>query len=394
MKGRSAALLIATLGSVQTLWTLTMDLYLPAFVQIQRDLDTSAALVQVTLTVAFVGMALGQLVTGPVSDAVGRRRPLLAVLLLSVVGSGASALAPTVEVLIAARFVQGMAAAACGVIVLAVVRDHFEGAEMVRALARLAAINGVAIVLAPSLGAVLLYVMDWRGQFWCLAAYGLVLVVVVGLALAESRVWVARERGRLAADYRTLARDGGFRAAVVTGGLVWVGMFSYLAASAFLFQEVYGLDPGQYAIVFASHGALMIVGSQLSARWSRRIDPARIATLATIGTAASAVLLLASVALLPQWGFWSLLVPLWFFTLALGVFNPANQALALAPHGERSGTAASLLGAVNMGFGALVSPVAGLLGVGTAVPTAVVMVVAQLAALAAGALLRGRGGAR
>ena len=375
--------LVVVLGLTQMVWTLAMDLYLPSFLEIRDDLGTSAALVQATLTGAFLGMTAGQLLTGPVSDAVGRKRPLLVVLAVHVLSSAVCALAPTIEVLIAGRVSQGMASAASGIIILAVLRDSFAGPELIRMLARLAMVNGTAIVFAPSLGALLLEVMSWRGIFWVLAGYGALTVVLIALALREPERQApgGRVLSVTLANYTTLLCDRVFLATVAVAALVWASMFTYLASSAFLFQGLYGLSATEYALVFASHGGLMVLGAQVSARLARRVSAARIAVGAGVAMCVSAVALVGSAVLLPGAGFLGLLVPLWFFTTALGMFNPASQALALKDHKQRSGTAASLLGASNAGLGALISPLPGLIGLGSMLPTVGIMLACQLLAI-------------
>ncbi|MFC0680194.1 multidrug effflux MFS transporter [Lysobacter korlensis] len=375
--------LVVVLGLTQMVWTLAMDLYLPSFLEIRDDFGTSEALVQATLTGAFLGMTGGQLLTGPVSDAVGRKRPLLVVLMAHVLSSILCALAPSIEVLLVGRVFQGMASAASGIIILAVLRDSFAGPELIRMLARLAMVNGTAILFAPSLGAMLLEVMSWRGIFWVLAGYGALTVVLITLALREPERQTpgGRVLSVTLGNYRTLLGDRVYLATVAVAALVWASMFTYLASSAFLFQGLYGLSPTQYALVFASHGGLMVLGAQFSARLARRVSAARIAVGAGIGMCVSAVVLVVSAVLLPGTGFLGLLVPLWFFTTALGMFNPASQALALKDHKPRSGTAASLLGAANAGLGALISPLAGLIGLGSMLPTVGIMLVCQVLAL-------------
>lgn len=168
---------------------------------------------------------------------------------------------------------------------------------------------------------------------------------------------------------------------MLVAALVWASMFTYLASSAFLFQGVYRLSATEYALVFASHGALMVLGAQVSARLARRVAAGRIAVGAGIAMCASAATLVGSALLLPAAGFLGLLLPLWLFTTALGMFNPVSQALALKNHKERSGTAASLLGAANAGLGALISPLAGVIGVASMLPTVAIMLACQLVAL-------------
>ena len=385
---RARLLFIVSLGMLQAIWPLTMDLYLPSFPQLQDELGTSPALVQFTLTGAFIGMAIGQLTAGPLSDAIGRTRPLAIALVIYTVATVSCALAPSIEWLIVSRFAQGLGAAACAVIGIALVRDTVSGPAMLRFIANLSVISGFFVVLSPALGAQLLTVIDWRGLFWVLVAYGSLLVVLAFTVFLRSETNPPERRALRAGatvrdDYRVLLGSPVFRSIVLGGGLMFAGMMTYMASSAFLFQDVYGLTPTEYAIVFGGHGALMIVGAQVSARLSRRYSPRSIVLIGMTSLVAAAAVLLASVLFVPEAGFLGFLLPLLFFTTSFGLIGPAMQAFALEPHGMRAGTAASMLGASNMVFAAVASPIAGFFGVGTPTATVVVMLVLECGAFAA-----------
>jgi DHA1 family bicyclomycin/chloramphenicol resistance-like MFS transporter len=386
--GRRRLLFIISLGMLQAIWPLTMDLYLPSFPQLQDELGTTPALVQFTLTGAFVGMALGQLAAGPVSDAVGRTKPLTVALVVYAAATVSCALAPGIEWLIVSRFAQGLGSAGCAVIGIALVRDTVSGAAMLRFIANLSVISGFFVVLSPALGAQLLTVVDWRGLFWVLVAYGVVLVVLAFAVFLRSETNPPERRAlrggaTVRDDYRVLLGSPVFRSIVLGGGLMFAGMMTYMASSAFLFQDVFGLSPTEYAIVFGGHGALMIVGAQVSARLSRRYPPRSIVLIGMTSLVTAAVVLLASVLLVPGAGFLGFLLPLLLFTTSFGLIGPAMQAFALEPHAMRAGTAASMLGAANMVFAAISSPVAGFFGVETPVATVVVMLVLECGAFAA-----------
>jgi DHA1 family bicyclomycin/chloramphenicol resistance-like MFS transporter len=386
--GRRRLLFIVSLGMLQAIWPLTMDLYLPSFPQLQDELGTTPALVQFTLTGAFVGMALGQLAAGPISDAVGRTRPLTVALVVYAAATVSCALAPGIEWLIVSRFAQGLGSAGCAVIGIALVRDTVSGPAMLRFIANLSVISGFFVVLSPALGAQLLTVVDWRGLFWVLVAYGTVLVVLAFAVFLRSETNPPERRAlrggaTVRDDYRVLLGSPVFRSIVLGGGLMFAGMMTYMASSAFLFQDVFGLSPTEYALVFGGHGALMIVGAQVSARLSRRYSPRRIVLIGITSLVTAAAVLLASVLLLPDAGLLGFLLPLLLFTASFGLVGPAMQAFALEPHAMRAGTAASMLGAANMVFAAVSSPIAGFFGVETPVATVVVMLVLECGAFAA-----------
>ena len=375
------------LGFVQALWPLSMDLYLPAVPQIQRELAAAPGQVQLTLTGAFAGMALGQLAAGPISDRVGRMVPLMTSLVVYGMATVGCAIAPTVESLVLARVLQGLAASASAVIVLAIVRDSASGARMVRLLARLQLVNGAFVVLAPALGAALLAVVDWRGIFWLLVGYGLVLLVAVAVLVAprETLPREARSPARLrdlGQDYAALFGDRLFVSAVIANGLLWAGMMGYMASSAFLFQDTYGLSAAWYAAIFGGHGAVMIVAAQVSARVATRYGLPRAIAIGSAGAALSAVALVIAVVAIGAPALLPLLVPLYAFTASFGMLSPALQGIAMRDHGSRAGTAASLLGAATMVAGVIASPLVASFGVESGVPIAATLTVCAVGSFA------------
>jgi DHA1 family bicyclomycin/chloramphenicol resistance-like MFS transporter len=378
---------LITLGLVGALWPLTMDLYLPAFPRIASEFGAGPGPVQLTLTSAFIGMAIGQLVAGPVSDAIGRRVPLVTALVVYAAATAACCLAPTIGALIAARLVQGAGAAAGSVIALACVRDVSSGAGMVRLTARLQLVNGFFVVASPALGAVLLAVTDWRGLFAGLIVVGAVLAAVCAVVLRgrDTTPPPGRSPARLGRNVRALASDRRFLALLAAGALVWGAMMSYMSASSFLFQEDYGLSPAMYAVVFGGHGALMIVAAQGGARMSQR-GLERLLRRGGVALASVGCVLVLSLLAAPRLGLAGFVVPLLCFVAAFGAIQPVIQAAALRDHPERAATAASWLGSVNMVVGAVVSPLVGLIGLSTALPAAVFMF--GLSAAGAGVLLR------
>ena len=377
--------LILLLGALTALGPLTIDLYLPAFPAITDDLLTTEAAVQLTLTGTLIGMALGQVLIGPLSDAIGRRRPLLGGAAAYVLASAACAIAPNVTALGALRVLQGMAAAAGSVIAMAVIRDHFAGLRGVQMLSRLMLVMGVAPVLAPTLGGFILTLTDWRGVFWLLSGIGAVLTVVVIVGMRETLPVERRIPLGLRATlrtYATLLRDRSLVGLVLTGGLVMAGLFSYIAGSSFVLQGVYGLSPQQYGVLFGLNSVGLIAATQLNARLVGRFEPQHILTVAlAIAAAAAAVLVLG--AALPDVGVLGIVVPLFVLLSMVGLSLPNVAGLALVSHGESAGTTAALLGATNFGVGAISAPIVGQLGTATAVPMAAVMLVSAILALLA-----------
>ncbi len=378
---------VLILGALTALGPFTIDLYLPAFPVLQEDFQTTAAAIQLTLTGTMIGFALGQLVVGPISDKVGRRIPLLAVTALHVVASAAAALAPTLGLLSVARVFMGIGAAAGGVVAMAIIRDLFGGKRLVVMLSRLALVSGVAPVIAPLIGSGLLAVMPWRGLFVVLAVYGAVMLVATALLIPETLPAARRaERGSstVLQRYRMVLSDRVFVGVLIIGGMTFSGLFSYLSASSFLFQESYGFNPQEYGLLFAVNSVGVVIGVQTASRLAARFGPQWVMAFST------AMLVLASAAIIvldqAGAGLWGVMTALFVFMMACGFTLPCVQVLALDRHGRAAGTAASLVGAVNFGVAGMVTPIVGWVSHGstiTASSMAAVMVGCALIGAAA-----------
>jgi DHA1 family bicyclomycin/chloramphenicol resistance-like MFS transporter len=357
---RRRILYILLLGALTALGPFTIDLYLPAFPVLEEDFQTTAAAIQLTLTGTMIGFAIGQLVVGPLSDKVGRRIPLIVVTAVHVLASVGAAFAPSLELLSVARVLMGMGAAAGGVVAMAIVRDLFGGRRLVVMLSRLALVSGVAPVVAPLIGSWLLTLMPWRGIFVVLAAYGVLMLLSTILFIPET-LPVARRQERggstVLQRYRSVLSDRVFIGVLIIGGMTFSGLFSYLSASPFLFQQTHGLDAQQYGLLFAVNSLGVVLGVQTASRLAARFGPQWVMAYST------AVLLIAGVAIVVAdqlgLGLWGTVVPLFVFMTACGFTFPNVQVLALDRHGKAAGTAASILGATNFGVAGLISPVVG-----------------------------------
>lgn len=360
ISSRRRVLYIILLGALTALGPFTIDLYLPAFPVLEDDFDTTSAAIQLTLTGTMIGFALGQLIVGPLSDKVGRRIPLLVVTALHVVASGAAALAPTLETLSLARVLMGAGAAAGGVVAAAIVRDLFGGRRLVVMLSRLALVSGAAPVIAPLVGSALLLVMPWRGIFVVLAVYGAVMLVSAIVFIPETLPPARRhERGATTVwqRYRSVFSDRVFIGVLVIGGMTFSGLFSYLSASPFLFQEGYGFDPQQYGVLFAVNSIGIVVGVQAASRLAARFGPQWVMAVSTAALVVTASAIIIADAL--DLGVWGTMVPLFLFMTSCGFTFPCVQVLALDRHGRAAGTAQSIIGATNFGVAGLISPLVG-----------------------------------
>jgi DHA1 family bicyclomycin/chloramphenicol resistance-like MFS transporter len=378
--------MILVLGALVALGPLTIDMYLPALPRIVDDLGTTEAAAQLTLTGTLVGLAFGQLLVGPLSDTFGRRRPLLVGVAVHVLASLLCLVAPNVAVLGGLRVLQGVGAAAASVVAMAIVRDLFVGRAAATLFSRLMLVLGVAPVLAPTIGGEVLRFTSWRGVFAVLAVLALLLIVVAARAVPETLPAVRRRplglRNTLR-TYRGLLRDRTFVGLVLVSGLAMAGLFGYVAGSSFVFQDEFGLDEQQFGLLFGAGALFLIGGTQLNAALLRRFEPRALLPFAlALSTVAGVALVV--VAVLRLGGLPGVIVPLWTVLFAVGLAVPNTPALALARHGEAAGTASALLGATQMGVGAVVSPVVGVLG-NDAVAMGAVM--AATAALALAVLL-------
>ncbi|HET6626455.1 MAG TPA: multidrug effflux MFS transporter [Nocardioidaceae bacterium] len=382
--GRRYLQLVLVLGALIALGPLTIDMYLPAFPSLSADLDASDSATQLTLTGMLGGLAFGQLVIGPLSDAFGRRKPLLTGLVVHALASVLCALAPTIYVLSAVRILQGFSGAAISVVAMAIVRDLFSGIAVARLMSRLMLVIGLAPILAPSIGGVILEWTSWRGIFGVLAAAAVVLTGVALLGLTETLPPERRRPANLRATlgtYRSLLRDTTFMALVFIGGLMMSAMFAYVSGSSFVLQDGYGMDERTFGIVFGANAAGLTVSSQLNPMLIRRFGVVNVLSGAmVVGAFAAAALVVAGIT--GTGGLAGVLVPLGLVVASVGLSLPNTPALALTRHGEAAGTAAAMLGFVQFGVGAVVAPLVGLFGSTSAVPMGSVMLGVTLLASA------------
>ena len=384
---RTGLLVTLVLGGLSATPPLSMDMYLPALPEVTRVLHAPAATVQLTLTACLTGMALGQLVVGPMSDRWGRRRPLLAGLAVYVVATVLCALAPTVELLIAFRLAQGLAGAAGIVIARAVVRDLYDGVAMARFFSTLMLISGVAPVVAPLLGSQILRVTDWRGVFVVLTVVGLALAGLVWARLPETLPVAGRHAGGVGEALRSmrgLLADLPFTGYLLTGGFAFAALFAYISASPFVIQEIYGASPQTFGLLFGANSVGLVLVGQINGKvLVGRVRLDRVLALGlTVVALAAGVLLLMATGVFGEVGLVPVATALFVLMSAMGVSLPNAQTLALMRVRHSAGSASALLGTSSFLIGAVASPLVGVAGQHTAVPMAVVQLVAALVALA------------
>jgi DHA1 family bicyclomycin/chloramphenicol resistance-like MFS transporter len=363
------------LGALTAMGPLAIDTYLPALPRIARELHTTEALVQVSLSVYFVGIALGQAIYGPLSDRMGRKPALYLGLVLFIGASLGCALAQSVYALIVFRFLQALGGCAPLVVPRAIVRDHFDQRASVRMLSMLMLVMGLAPILAPSIGGQLLEMFGWRSIFWFHVCYASAWLVAVVTGLSESLSSARRRRqpvGAMLATYGALLSDRAFMAQVLTGALIFAGLLAYISGSAFVFIELFHVTPREFGVYFGVNALGIMAASQFNRWLAQRMDAAHIVRRVL------PVSLVASIALLVNastgfGGFAGILIPLFVYIATHGLVMPNTTALAMAPHGAAAGSASALLGSVQFILGALAGSVVGAASNGTAVPLAAVV---------------------
>jgi MFS transporter, DHA1 family, multidrug resistance protein len=374
--GRKYVQLVLVLGALSAIGPLTIDTYLPALPELSRQLGATDAQVQATITGLLIGLGFGQLIIGPLSDSIGRRKPLLAGLGLHAAMSLLCALAPSIGMLTVTRTLQGLAGAAVAVVAMAVVRDLFSGIRAAQLLSRLVLVLGVAPILAPSLGSALLALTSWRGIFVVLALAALSMLVLAFVALPET-LPVERRRpvsviGSLRA-YGSLFGDRLFIVMVLVAGLMFATLFAYISGASFVLQDLYGMTPQQFGIAFSANAVGMIAMTQINPWLVKRYSPVSVLTFGVLLAVSGAITLLVLMAL-GVGGWFAFMAPLFFVISAAGLSFPNAPAIALNRHGESAGTAAAMLGASQFMIGGAIAPLVGALDNGTPVPMAAIMV--------------------
>ncbi len=374
--------LAITLGILTAFAPLSIDMYLPGLPTIAREFQTDTAAVQQTLAVFFIGLAMGQLFYGPLADRLGRRAPLIFGCALYSLACIGCALAPSIQSLVLLRFAQALGGCAGVVIGRSIVRDLFDQRESARMYSFLMLVMGVAPITAPLIGGQLLLAFGWRSIFVTLSGFGLLCLGLVLFGLPETLPPERREKTGLGAvlrNYASLLADPRFMGYALAGGLASAAMFAYIAGSPFVFIELNGVAPEHFGWLFGTNAVGLIIASQLNRRLLLRYENGQILTVALAVTALSG-LLLAGLTALGIGGFPTLLVVLFCCIASTGFVGPNSTAAAMAPYGNKAGSAAALLGATQFVCGAAAGSLVGVLHNGTALPMTGVIALCGVAA--------------
>lgn len=376
--------LVLIIGGLSIFGPLCIDMYLPALPRISRDLHAGTSAVQLSITGCLIGIAVGQLVIGPISDRRGRRSPLVIGISVFVLSSLACAAVTNVYLLDGLRFVQGLGGAAGIVIARAIVRDLFEGATAARFFSTLMLVTGLGPIFAPQIGAEILRVTSWRGVFVALAIIASLLLVTALLKVPETLPPERRQAGGLRSTLVAMATVGRERSFIVyslVGTLGFASIFAYIAGSPFVLQDVYGLSPQLFGLVFAMNAGGLVLGAQVNGHLVRRLGSGPLLSFGLVVMAIGGLGFLGAVS--THWGGLGAVLPSLFVVLfGLGFLNPNAMALAMQRHPQAAGTASALFGSAQFLCGAAVAPLVGIAGNHSALPMGIVM-----ASLTAGAVL-------
>lgn len=361
------------LGCLSILGPFTIDTYLPSFPTIVNDFHTNASLVQISLTTCLLGLGLGQLIIGPMSDVQGRRKPLLIFLSLYLLSSLACAIAPNIYTFIVSRFVQGFAAAGGIVISRAVVRDLYSGKELTKFFATLMLIGNLGPIIAPITGGAILTFANWKGVFLVLAVIGMALILAVSFKLEETlpvEKRVPSNFTQVVRNFGALLKDREFAGYAFTQGFIVAGIFAYVSGISFVYQNIYGVSPQVFSLLFGINGIGLIIGTQTVGRltiFSER-------TFLKIGLFISnsgAILLL--IAILLKAPLIAVAIPIFFIVTSISIIGTSSFSLAMETKGHIAGSASALLGVLPFLLGSLTAPLVGIAGEYTAIPMGIII---------------------
>lgn len=366
------ALLLSLLG---ILGPFNIDMYLPSFPDIADDLSARASLVQLSLTSCLIGLAVGQIIVGPISDAQGRRRPLLISLALFALSSLFCALAPDITALIIARFLQGFTAAAGLVISRAVVRDVFSGRELTKFFALLSVINAVAPMVAPMSGGAILLMpgASWHSIFYFLCLFGAVIVLIVAIRLKETLPRERRTPSSLTHSVRTMGslfKDRSFIGYALTVGFIHGGSFAYVSGTPFVYQGIYGVSPQVFSVLFGINGIAIISGSFIIGRFGGIIHERNLLRIGVIISVSATFLLLIMTMLKGPLAI--IVILIFIYMITIGMVATSTFTLAMEKQGHRAGSASAVIGLLPLMLGSIVSPLVGI-NESTAVPMGAIL---------------------
>lgn len=374
MKKHNKLILIVTLGLLAAFGPLSLDMYLPALPRVADDLSTSASYAQLSLTACMIGLAVGQIIVGPISDVTGRKKPLFIVLIGYGLFSYFAARAATIEWLIFFRFIQGFCGGAGAVLSRAISSDLYKGKDLTKFLAVLMLVNGLAPVIAPVLGGFILSVSTWHTVFYILAVYG-VLMVLLALTLEESLPKSSRNEGALKSiwnDFKLLLTNKSFVTMLLLQSLTYGVLFSYISGSPFITQKIYGMNAQQFSYLFALNGIGLIAFSQLTAKLVNKMDELKILKLGQniqfIG------MMLTVIVLLFHLPVWMLCAAFFLMITPVSMIGTTGFSIAMQLQNQGAGSASAILGLMQFLIGGILSPLVGVMGERSIIPFIIIII--------------------
>lgn len=370
------------LGALSAFGPLSIDMYLPALPKLTHELQTDPSIAQLSLTACLIGLALGQLFVGPLSDVRGRRKPLIIALILYSVASLLCAFSSSIWMLIILRFIQGASGAAGIVISRASARDMYSGTELTKFFSLLMLVNGAAPILAPIAGGQLLHFVDWRGVFIVLFIIGLLMWIAVTAGLPETLAKDKRAQSGLMhtlSTFRHLICDREFMGFAFSQGLVSAAMFAYISGSPFVLQDIFGVSPQMFSVIFAINGLGIILASQITGRLAGKVSELKLFIFGISMSAIGGLILLFVVYV--DAGLFAVIPSLFIVVSSVGIVGTTSFSLAMQNQGKTAGSASALLGLLPFILGAIAAPLVGLGGSLTAMPMAIVIAICGVGAV-------------
>ncbi len=366
---------IVTLGLLCAFGPLCTDIYLPGLPAVTADFATDPATAQLSMTSSFLGLALGQIIIGPVSDAYGRRGPLLISLIIFIITSYLCAISPTIEIFILWRFFQGIAGAGGVVLARSIAADKFKGSALTQFMSLLMSINSIAPIAGPVIGSFIITVSTWPTVFYFLTVLGVVLLLLSFADVPESHTPTEEQKqvlGAIKSMFRELGNKK-FVLAVLALSFIMGGFFGYLAASPFIFQVIYSFTPMQYSLAFGSITVCIAITSMLAGRLSRRIKDQKIISFGYLGALTASCLIMFFALFQPE-TVWPVLLSLMLFCAMMGTIQTVGFGIVMRLKKGGAGAASGILGVMHFLFGALSSPFMGIMGDHSMIPLGVCMV--------------------
>lgn len=384
---KRSPIFIIILGSLTAIGALSIDMFLPGLPDIRHDFQTTTSNAQLTLSMFMIGLAFGNLFAGPISDSTGRRNPLIIAMIIFTLASLGIVFVHNIWLMIALRFIQGVTGGAAAVISRAIASDMYSGNELTKFMALLMLVNGIAPVVAPTIGGIILNYSVWRMIFVILTIFGFVMVIGSLLKVPESLAVTNRESSSglktMFKNFKILLKTPRFVLPMLIQGMTFVILFTYISASPFIIQKIYGMTAIQFSWMFAGIGITLIISSQLTGYLVDYIDTQKLLRGMTMVQIVGVILV--TITLLNHWNFWMLVLS--FVILIAPVTSVATLGFTIAMDESSSGrgSSSSLLGLVQFLFGGVASPLVGVKGEDNPIPyiiiiiaTAVILIILQI----------------